>query len=484
MALKRAGFFFDKKLKVYDTHSSTVAARLREYCDESAKKEINRTLIHITPWAGRPIVPAGLRLMPHQEDMVRFAMERNRSYLACDPGTGKTPAAVTIMNANPSAWIVYVCPPFLALNVEDEINKWSTPKRVVRIFGRDKVVGRTFLVPDSRLDRRALLKAIKYMRNWADIVRCDLILIIDEAHRFNGENAIRSMALYEDFLPLFDKVVHMSGTPMPNRPLDLYNVLSNCAPETIKYMDKFEFGKRYCAGRRNRFGWDFKGSSNVKELARAIMPKYMLRVKADVLKLPPLRQEFIFIGDKVPAKVAALDAELLREHSPEDLMKGTMSPHISTYRKELGKLKVKPALPFIQSILEYTDEAFLLGTFHRDVIELLRQHLGRYCPLIIDGTVTPNRRLAIAKEFQRNPKRRFIIMNIDAGGIGFNLTRATRVLLLEPSWVPSVTKQFIGRALRYGQTRSVLAQHFVFKNSLDRRVIETGFRKEAITRHL
>jgi len=50
-----------------------------------------------------------------------------------------------------------------------------------------------------------------------------------------------------------------------------------------------EFGIRYCAGVKNAFGWDFRGSSNMKELQLILEKKLMIRrLKSDVIsQLPP-----------------------------------------------------------------------------------------------------------------------------------------------------------------------------------------------------
>lgn len=479
LTFKRAGFERNQKESVFETHSRTVAARLLDLCDDAAKREIKRTLIHIKPWAGGIHAPFDKKIKPYQFRAAQFALERNRSYLALDPGLGKTIVAATIINSLAGCWVTYVCPPFLCLNVEDEFNKWLADKRKITVYGRDASFTRTLILPDSRLDRLALLKIIQVTGKEAKRRGVEIVLIVDEAHRFNGEKSIRSDALFEDFVPKFDRVIFMSGTPMDNRPMDLYKVISNAAPECIAFMDRFEFGRKYCAGRRNKFGWDFKGASNVDELARRLIPKFMLRVKDTVLNLHPLREEMVFIGDDVPPKIAALDEQLLREYSPQDLLKGKMSPHISTYLRELGALKVKPALPFIKSILEDTKENIIIGTTHRDVVPLLAEALKKWKPLIITGDVPTKKRLGIAKEFQTS-NRRLVILNIDAGGIGLNMTKADRILLLEFSWVPSKNKQLIARARRYGRNAPVLAQYMVFRNSLDRKVMEAGFRKKAI----
>jgi len=49
-----------------------------------------------------------------------------------------------------------------------------------------------------------------------------------------------------------------------------------------------DYGTRYCAGKKNLFGWDFTGSSNSQELQLLLKIKCMIRrLKADVLNQLP-----------------------------------------------------------------------------------------------------------------------------------------------------------------------------------------------------
>ncbi len=76
----------------------------------------------------------------------------------------------------------------------------------------------------------------------------------------------------------------LTGTPALSRPQELYSQLDCLDPVTFpKYIYSsyvslglmailiirekfFQYGMRYCAGFSGKFGWDFTGSSNLKEL--------------------------------------------------------------------------------------------------------------------------------------------------------------------------------------------------------------------------
>lgn len=468
MVAKAAGFHFDKDRGVFTTRSVAVAARLREFADEAAKNKIDAQLIRITPWSSSLRFPATEKLEPYQERAVRYCLARNRAYAALAPGLGKTIVAAVVMNTRVIP-TVYICPPFLMLNVRAELVKWGVD------------LARVLIVPDSMLIKPVILHQIN---DW--LAKYDrAMLVVDEAHRFKTAESKRTVALFKTIFPLFNYSLFMSGTPMPNRPMELFSVLSAAAPETIGFRNRFEYGRHYCAGYRDHMGhWDFSGASNLKELAPAVHAKFMIRVKKTELTLPPLIEEMVIVGEKPGAKLAALDAKVLAAISPDDIMRGKLAgegDHISTYRRELGLEKAKAGLPFIRSILEETDEKVFLAAIHKDAIAYLATELAEYNPLLITGSVEKFKRHTVAKTFQTDKSCRLIIANIQAGGVGFNLTAGDRIILVEYSWVPAENRQVIDRLHRYGRKSSVLAQYLVFNNSIDRAVLEACFNKERVT---
>lgn len=412
------------------------------------------------------IYPSHLRPYPFQLEAVEYALTRNHSYLGYDPGLGKTIIAAMLINALKTP-AVYVCPPFLRENIKNEFGRWLNPDRP-----------RVLLIPDSKLFRKQTVDLVQKFAG----ENPEALLIVDEAHRFKSPTTQRSKAIYNYFTNYFTRRVFMSGTPMPNRPMELYPVLQNSAWNSIGFMSKFDFGRRYCAGHHNGFGWNFAGASRVPELAQRIIGPFMKRVrKSEVLtELPPKTEEILFIGDErdLPPEVAALDAQILKEYSPDDLVEGRLGkPHIATYRRLLGSLKVPESVTYIRFLIEECGEKILVFAWHKDVISELVRALSDLSPVIITGSVPSDERQARVDQFQNDDSLKLFIGNIQAAGVGFTMTAATRVLFVEFSWTPAENEQAEDRAHRIGQTRNVFIQYLVFKNSVDRKVAETILRK-------
>jgi SWI/SNF-related matrix-associated actin-dependent regulator 1 of chromatin subfamily A len=486
LKLKGAGFRWDGES--WYTENPKVAARLREHADESARNEIDRRIIHVSPWLAPLPIPSGLELRPFQVRNCLFALGQSRSYLAADPGLGKGVMAVVIRNAL-KAPTVYVCPPFLTLTVEAEFRKWSVGDPAIERLDPwtcPAGIPDVLIVPDSLVHRDEVQREIREMVRWAHLRQQAALLFVDEAHRYKSSTTLRTKALLskDGLYRYFERQVWLSGTPMPNgRPMELYPLLSRVAPETIDFKNKFDFGMDYCEGYHDGFGYDFNGGTeaDVKRLEEKIRP-FMLRTrKAEALpELPPKTEELVLIGSK-PAKLAKLEAKILREHAPEDLMAGRVSSdHVSTYRRELGSFKMKSSLDFIRSLLRDSDESIIVFAFHKDVISGLKLGLKEFSPLVIDGESGTKVRHETAAKFQSGESR-LLVANYVAAGVGFTLTRATRVVFVEFSWVPAENDQASDRAHRIGQRDHVFVQYLVFENSIDRKVMETNLRKRKLT---
>lgn len=506
---KEAGFFFQKHPRlgaIWVSDSPGAAARLRDFADDKARAKIDSQSIVVKPWTGQLKFPNHLQIFPHQREAAHFALSRNRAYLGLDPGLGKTIVAALIANSIPDVCVFYVCPPFLIPNVKAEFAKWT--KLSVVTFENHKEftsdhMSDVNLIPDSLLTRPALYSFVS--KSFAEFKKSKLgevVMFIDEAHRFKNQKAGRTEALLYgegEKAPLFtfaDRVFPMSGTPMPNRPIELYPILSKLAPETIDFRSFFSYATKYCGAFEGAFGWDYSGASNIDELKSRVHGHFMLRQKKDLLNLPPVTNEVVVIDSQLPPKFAKLENSILSELSFEDLTaegieaklreelgKDDYELHLATYRRELGSLKLETALPFIESILEETDEKILVFLIHRDVLEKSLKHFKKYNPLHIDGSVPTDKRFETVKAFERGESR-IMILNITAGGVGFNLTSATRVVFLEFSWVPGENEQARDRAHRIGQTKNVLCQYLVFGDSIDSVVIGSLLKKSDAIRKI
>ncbi len=481
---KEAGFFWNPALRVWQTSLVSVASKLKNYADESALVEIEKKVVSIEPWKFPITYPQNLKPREYQLEAARFALARSRAYLALDPGLGKTIIAAMIASTLHEK-TVYICPPFLIENTFNEFRKWAPILFISKIDSIDFKNDHVLLVPDSLTHKESVQDKIIEFLGGAKDSTC----FYDESHRIKEATAQRSKAFYNKIAPLFKRVYLMSGTPMPNRPMELYAPLHNFAPDCIDHKNKFEFGVRYCAAFKGTWGWDFNGSSNMQELSDKLKT-YMLRLRKDeVLKeLPPKTEEVIFIGDALPQKLSRIDKEIIKAFSPSDLMKSTIALmvgkegselHISTYRKELGMAKIKHSVTFIEHLLESTKDSILIFAIHKGTIAALTDELEAHKPIVVVGDTKMNDRAKNVAAFQRGDSRLFI-GNIQAAGTGFTLTKATRVVFVEFGWTPGENIQAMDRAHRIGQHENVIVQYLVFKNSVDAQVIQTILKKKEV----
>lgn len=437
--------------------------------------------------------PRGLTPYPFQLDAVEFAMKRLRkdlaAYLALEPGLGKTICAAIILNQlnqeRPTI-AFYVCPPFLTSNTASEFDKWA--------FDSDLFL---HLLPDSRIatkrkrgqkknpDETSVLvdAMVEKLKDWEG----DRVLFVDEAHRFKNETTGRAKALFKQIVPHFKKVVYLSGTPLPNsRAKELWATLKTSAKDTFG-TNFFPYGVKYCGGFRTNFGWDFDGFTNRAEYRARLTRTFMIRVKKDVLDLPPKREGLLTVGEGLPPVISKIEKEILKKYSVQDLMEKQMSVehgltglHMATYFRLLGDHKVKHSIPVIEDLLETTKDNVLIFAVHKETIEKLRYALSGYSPLVITGSTAMAERPRLVKLFQESKKHRVFLLNIQAGGIGNTLTKANRVLFVEFLWVDGDNTQAADRAHRIGQKNSVLVQYVVLKDSLDRKRMEVLLNKRKL----
>jgi SWI/SNF-related matrix-associated actin-dependent regulator 1 of chromatin subfamily A len=105
---------------------------------------------------------------------------------------------------------------------------------------------------------------------------------LDDCHYNKNGKSKRTTAakLISKFSP---QVIAVSGTPIENRPVEIYNPV--WIVNRMLFGNYMNFVLRYCGAKKNQYGWDVSGSSNVKELHEKLINSVMIRrKKADVLK--------------------------------------------------------------------------------------------------------------------------------------------------------------------------------------------------------
>lgn len=472
------GFMYNPITRQWETKKISKAIRLREFFDESAKDAVNCHSFEETPWPNGLFIPENQRLKDFQIEGVNFALNRNHSYLAFEQGLGKTPTGIAIINAVNLPTLI-ICPPFLVENWKRELRLWllnGEPANIVS--GKQIDVKKTadvIVLPDSLLDKDLIHDFLRGQDFG--------VLVVDEAHRFKNSEAVRTKNLFGKIAPLIPKIVLLSGTPIPNRPMELYAPLSNLAHNVIDFLSYPEYGVKFCAGHKKKFGWDYSGSSNADELSRKIHGTFMLRkMKAEVLQeLAPKEERVTVMGGVVNPELKKITATIKRKGiTPEGMLK--VLGEYAKMRTLVGMAKVPLALEFVADILENTNESILLFAWHHEVMAALLTGLKKYKPVEINGKTPMRDRAEAEKEFQ-NKKSRVLIGQIQCM-VGLNLTAATRVVFAEFSWVPADNDQASDRAHRIGQKDSVTVDYLALAKTLDEDILETLLRKKKVINKL
>lgn len=475
----------------FKTSDIKAAARFIRVADSKAKNIINRLMLrdYRVP-SGRPLTPTDLKLMPFQElKGVPHILKSNRAYLAHQPGLGKSAQSVAAVNAKGGRALI-IAPSFLRVTWAREITKWSTkdfptiqilpaPRANREInWAADYIVCSDALIAQGFVNRNLREQNFKF-------------IFIDEAHRFKTPDAQRTLALfggrkgkitYPGLIYEAEHVVALSGTPMLNRPIELWPVLYAMAPELIDFMPYMDFGFRYGGARRDDRGhWIFPGSSNEQELQDRIMGRFIQRItKAQVLKELPekIREVVVIDKDNRAGDVVALDRDLVRRLRSSGFEKPKALNEYAGVRHANGLAKVTWAADFVRAVLtEDAQEQVILYAHHRDVVAALAKSLSEFRPMVINGGVDIKIRTMIEDQFQ-NRGRRLIVGNIDSMNLGLTLTKATRVIFAEYAWTPALNEQAEDRAHRIGQNDSVYCQYLVLPNSIDEVILDSIMTKQ------
>lgn len=118
-------------------------------------------------------------------------------------------------------------------------------------------------------------------------------------------------------------------------------------------------------------------------------------------------------------------------------------------------------------------------TAHLDLIQLaLAEHDIQYVRL--DGKMTRPARTAAMDRFRDDPRITVILVSITAGGLGLNLTTASKVYVMEPQYNPAAEAQAVDRVHRLGQKRDVTTVRYIMRDSFEEKMLELQDKKKKL----
>lgn len=498
-------------------------AKLAEYAGDEQTKEMltaRTTERTVAVEASRAVdsnvaipCPTGLEYLPFQKGGIAFAAKRPGVLIADEMGLGKTIQALGMVNNDASIrTVMVVCPASLKLNWAREAGKWLTSNATIRVHAADgtsKVVRQGDGVQVDIANYEAVRDRQDLQEKAVDM------LVVDEIHYVKNEKTQRAIAV-KKVAALARRRAGLTGTPIVNRPVELYPILNLVDPEQFGQDGFWRYAKRFCNAHKEMFYvkggrgqtktvWNLKGSSNEAELQEMLRSNIMVRrLKADVLKeLPAKRRQIVVLGANGAAKkvakenaftqkimaakamveaAALLDDEAAYAEAVASFHKelDVAFTEMSRVRHETALAKVPYAAAHVRDCLEDNTNKIVIMAHHTDVIEQMAAELAEFSPVTLTGSDSIEARQAAVDRFQLDPTCRVFVGNMQAAGVGITLTASSHVVFVELDWVPGTVKQAEDRVHRIGQTNSVLVQQLVFEDSVDLLFAEALVEKQRV----
>ena len=414
--------------------------------------------------------------------------------LADDMGLGKTLQVISLLlwakrrgggqrmdgDRRPS---IVVAPTSLVYNWMAEIKRFAPEMNVVASEGSQTARAQTIArLTSEDCDIDVYLTSYPLIRR--DIGQLQNVnfrfAILDEAQYIKnamsvGAGAVKQLKAKTRFA--------LTGTPMENHPGELWSIFDFVLPGYLLSFAQF----------MHRFG--LGEESDV--LRRRIRPFLLRRLKGDVLRELPEKNEIQMMADMTEEQRRVYQASLLRLRPQMDTLLagknrievlaaitelrqicGHPSLVLPSYAASSGKMDM--LLDILPGSLEAGHRALIFSQFTR-MLKILQRRLeaeGIEC-MYLDGETPPKRRIEMVDQFNGGKGQVFLI-SLKAGGSGLNLVGADTVIHFDPWWNPAAEDQATDRAHRIGQKNTVTVIRMITRGSIEEQGVKLGARKREL----
>lgn len=327
-------------------------------------------------------------------------------------------------------------------------------------------------------------------------------LVLDEAQAIKSARAAQSVAIRELGAK---QVIAMSGTPVENRLMEYYSILTAVMPGLLGSAESF--ARNYA--RPIEVDHDPQAVSRFKMLCAPFM---LRRLKSDPTIVPDLPERTIIdhfthlTREQVLLYKEALERGMGQIKDLQALQKKDNQTQIKqrgAVLKMIGELKAICNSPSqylakhpqgidsgkgeaLMEILEHCQEAkrkVLIFTQFVSMGEIIQSWVYERFGMraqFLHGAISHEERASMVERFQNDPDQKVLVVSIRAGGTGLNLTAASAVVLYDLWWNPAVEAQASDRVYRIGQERDVVVWRFVTAGTFEERINEMLKEKQRV----
>ncbi len=456
-----------------------------------------------------PVAGAVLPPWTHQRVGIHMVGQLGGCMLAWDMGSGKTKAIYDAIVHYDFRLVLVTCPSSVisvwgreaAKHVPDEVGL-----EVLMLTGKHSVAQRASLLEEKVLECAALSKPLIVVTNYEAAWRTPLsktitsltwdLVVADESHRISNVSTNIGKFMAKQLAPKARHRVCLTGTPMGNGPIDAFGQFAFIEPALFGTAIT-RFRAKYCVmgGFEGREVVDYQNLDDFKERMSRVSTRVRLR---DVVDLPEYQDEERlvelcpaatrmyrdvrddFIAQHAKGVVTATNAvaKLLRL---QQITSGFCSV---TYTDPAGveKQAIEPidrgksdALKEIATDAAHDEPIVVFVRFRPDLETVHRVALesGRTSFEISGGTNQQD----LWENECRLGTGPIIAVQIQAGGVGIDLTPARYCVYYSVGFNLTDYLQSRARVYRPGQTRGVVYYHLIAEGTVDRVVYRALRRK-------
>lgn len=417
-------------------------------------------------------------LYPYQQEDLKFFTQWGRSANFSEPGVGKTPVAVRLIQEMQGLPCLIVCPNAVRYHWEDEIQKfWKEHPPIVGQYRRERqdLENIEVLIVNYEMLR------IDYKDYFSK--RSYKMVIFDEAHRLKNRKAKVTKCAYG----LETEYIHiMTGTPITNQFDDIWSYLRLLFPD--QFSSYWAFVHKFGHVRHNGFGKEIIGLKQDKapQLARIIKQFSVRHTKKEVLPHLPDKTYQTINVDLTPVQRRLYDE--LKTLMIAELDKDVVEvPNIISQLLRLRQIALTPRLAGfdndasvkLSTLLELLEPRKLAGKqtvvmteFRQwaDIVEEALQQKGMSV-VRITGSESYEEQRQSQQQFQKG-KADVALCTIKAAGLGVDLTAADTVIFTDIAWNDTDNKQAEDRIHRASQTKKVQVIKLLARDTVDHVILD------------
>lgn len=409
-----------------------------------------------------------------QQEVAGFSVEKKRTFIALDPGLGKSMIAIFAAKILGGKTLI-ISPLALLRNWRSQIKKWVGEDS--QIWHQSLGISSDWVITNYESiltlwsDHDEVVttdpktgKKKKELLNWQCIVDHDFdTVIIDESILIKNRKAQRSNAVFQ-LAQTAKNLFLLSGNPSSRFLDDMFFQLKTIRPK--QFTSYWKFAKEYCIVVQTQWGWQIQGNQpdGIERLKRNIGDFYISRSQSQVLDIPdwiidPLEIEMkpdqyklydemektfkatLPDGDQIVSKNVLSQLIRLTQFASNPVLVG--GPNSS------GKWEV------IEELLEYEKPKYIIWTAFIKTAQMMLENLGKkkYMVAALTGETPEANRQKIVDNFQEGPLD-IIVAHPGVGKFGFTLTAAHTAIYLERGYSGDYNYQSLHRIKRIGTTES------------------------------